>query len=165
MNTLVVYDSQYGNTEKIARQIAETLNPFGSARAVRVTELAPDGLDRVDLLIVGSPTQAWNLTKVTQTFIQELGGAHGEHLFTAAFDTRINKPRLLTGSAARGIAKQLRRSGVPTVLEPESFLVTGTEGPLVEGEVARAAAWALELHDQVKGEMEPLVESMSKHEM
>jgi len=36
MNTLVVYDSQYGNTERIAQAIADTLRGFGQAQAVRV---------------------------------------------------------------------------------------------------------------------------------
>ena len=36
MNTLVVYDSQYGNTERIAQTIASTLRAFGQAQAVRV---------------------------------------------------------------------------------------------------------------------------------
>jgi len=30
MNTLVVYDSQFGNTERIAQVIADTLRAFGS---------------------------------------------------------------------------------------------------------------------------------------
>lgn len=36
MNTLVIYDSHYGNTERVAQIIADTLRPFGQARAVRV---------------------------------------------------------------------------------------------------------------------------------
>jgi flavodoxin len=34
MYALVVYDSQYGNTERIAQTIADTLGEFGAARAV-----------------------------------------------------------------------------------------------------------------------------------
>ncbi len=60
----------------------------------------------------------------------------------AAFDTRFPKARALTGSAAAGIARRLRRKGARLVAPPESFFVTDMEGPLVEGELERAAAWA-----------------------
>jgi hypothetical protein len=62
-------------------------------------------------------------------------------LVAAAFDTRADKPALLTGSAARGIAKRLERRGCKLAAPPESFLVEGTPGPLAPGEVERAAAW------------------------
>src|SRR5690349_15436785 len=112
MNTLVVFDSQYGNTEKIARQIAQTLEPFGAARAVRVTEVVPDELTDVELLVVGSPPQAWNSTNAMKEFFAQLDPALQKKLMVAAFDTRVDKPRLLTGSAAYAMAKQLKHRGV-----------------------------------------------------
>jgi hypothetical protein len=36
MNALVVYDSQFGNTERIAQAIASMLSEFGQTRAIRV---------------------------------------------------------------------------------------------------------------------------------
>lgn len=50
-------------------------------------------------------------------------------LAAAAFDTRAGKPRLLTGSAAHGIANRLRRHGCTLVCSPEGFIVEGTSGP------------------------------------
>ncbi len=58
----------------------------------------------------------------------------------AAFDTRLGKPKLVTGSAAKGIAKRLRRHGYQVVGE-ESFIVDEGPGPLHEGEVDRAREW------------------------
>lgn len=52
---LIVYDSLYGNTERLARCIAYTLSEFGQARAVRVGHIHPDELQNVDLLILGCP--------------------------------------------------------------------------------------------------------------
>jgi hypothetical protein len=62
----------------------------------------------------------------------------------AAFDTRADKS-FMTGSAARKAQRQLRGLGCRVVRPAQSFRVTGTIGPLVEGEVARALRWALEL--------------------
>lgn len=157
MNTLVVFDSQFGNTEKIARQIAQTLAAFGSARAIRVTEVGPNELAGVELLVVGSPTQAWNTTSAMKDFFTHLKPELARELVFAVFDTRVDKPRLITGSAAYTMAKQLKRLGVTMLLKPECFLVTGMEGPLAVGETNRAAAWALTLHDEFEARVEPRV--------
>ena len=67
----------------------------------------------------------------------------------AVFDTRANKPVLLVGSAARGMAHRLRRRGYTLATEPESFFVHGTPGPLEEGELDRAAEWGKGLVNEV----------------
>lgn len=160
MNTLVVFDSQFGNTEKIARRIAETLEPFGTAHAVRVTEVGPNTLTDVDLLVVGSPTQSWNTTNAIKDFFKHLKPDRAKELLAAAFDTRVDKPRFITGSAAYAMAKQMKHLGLTMLLKPECFLVTGMEGPLAEGEVNRAAAWALALRDEAELQIEPMLVPM-----
>jgi flavodoxin len=156
MNALVVYDSQFGNTEKIALKITETLGEYGASRALRVTEFTTDALHDIDLLVLGCPTQAWHSTPNMQTLIKTLeqGQVHG--FAVAEFDTRLDKPRWLTGSAANLMAKQLKQVGV-SLGQPESFLVTGKEGPLEAGELERAAQWARELHQSFQTQMEPVV--------
>jgi flavodoxin len=160
MNSLVVFDSQFGNTERIAREIARTLGQFGTTTTVRVTEVKPTDLLGIDLLVVGCPTQAWNSTQVTKTFIAGLEETALKYLFVGAFDTRIDKPGWLTGSAARAMSKQLRKREARLLLPAESFLVTGTEGPLASGELERAAMWANELHAEFELQMEPIVAPM-----
>lgn len=155
MNTLVVYDSQFGNTEKIARRIAEALDEFGSARVERVGDVNLQDLANIDLLLVGAPTQAWNMTPAIKTFISGLEHSRTAHLCVAPFDTRLDKPGWLTGSAARSIAKHLHHLDVTLLMPPESFLVQGTEGPLAPGELDRAAEWARELHQEFQAQMEP----------
>lgn len=160
MKSLVVFDSQYGNTEKVARQIEKTLGAFGETRAVRVSEVTPTILERIDLLVVGSPTQAWNSTSAMKDFFGHLNPPLTNHIFAAAFDTRFDKPRLITGSAAYTMAKELKRRGATMLLKPESFLVTSAEGPLVEGELEHAARWARALHIEFESQMGPMVVAM-----
>lgn len=148
MNTLIIYDSKFGNTEKIALQIAETLRAYGSAKAVRAANINGTTLTNVDLLIVGGPTQAWQATSAVKELFGHLKANDVDRLFTADFDTRFDKPRWMTGSAAGAIAKQLKRLGAISLLPPESFFVQKTEGPLVEGELEHAARWAESLHEE-----------------
>ena len=46
------------------------------------------------------------------------------------------------GYAAKPIADRLEKKGGQLAVPPEGFYVTDTEGPLVEGELERAAEWA-----------------------
>jgi flavodoxin len=151
MNAIVLYDSQYGNTERIAQAIANALSQAGQARAVRVAETSPGELAGVDLLVVGSPTQGWQPTKAIQAFLKHISPGSWSGLATAAFDTRFRAPRLFTGSAARGIAKSLRQKGCSLLLPAESFFIKGTEGPLQDGELDRAANWAGLVHQAYQG--------------
>jgi hypothetical protein len=77
--------------------------------------------------------------------LADLGGGGA----AAAFDTRIDKSPALTGSAARGIAKRLRRRGFTVVADPESFFVDDAEGPLAEGELERAREWGASLRSKL----------------
>jgi flavodoxin len=156
MNTLVVYDSKFGNTEKIARRIAATLSEFGEAKALRATEVPPGALAKIDLLIVGCPTQGWTSTPAVKTFLAGLDRPSLTQLRFAEFDTRFDKPQIITGSGARSLEKQLQRLGATMIVDPESFLVRGTEGPLAEGELERAAQWARKLYDEYQSEPQVL---------
>jgi hypothetical protein len=70
-------------------------------------------------------------------WIDQLGT--GQELRFATFDTKVEKVRHLPGSAAKKAAKALRRRGLRMATAPMSFFVTDTPGPLVDGELERAA--------------------------
>ncbi len=143
MKSIVIYDSKYGNTEKIAKAIGSALSKLGTVTVVHAEKASMADIEKVDVLIVGSPTQAWNPTPATKSFLENIPALH--NLSVAAFDTRFKRTRLLTGSAARKIAKVLENKGIFLLAEPESFFVTGMEGPLLKGEIERAKSWAKEI--------------------
>lgn len=163
MKALVVYDSYYGNTEKIAQVIAETLGEALGAPEVSITrakqagESLPEGLA---LLVVGGPTRAFSATQPVKGFLSGIPRGALDGVKVAAFDTRssqeeIDKVKILAlfvrcfGYAAKPIASRLTRKGGALVAEPEGFCVSGTEGPLVDGEAERAAAWARQIASAV----------------
>ena len=55
MKALIVYDSTYGNTEKIAKAIGVAIP--GEVKVQRAAEVDVVELNSYDLLIIGSPTQ------------------------------------------------------------------------------------------------------------
>jgi flavodoxin len=150
MYALVVYDSQFGNTERIATAIADTLRTSGNVRTVRVDPAQPIDMEGVDLLILGSPTQGWRPTVAMQSFLGKLTPEQLHGRAIACFDTRFQKPRWMTGSAARVMANQFLRMKISLLMSPESFFVEHTEGPLLTGELGRAAVWARALLNRLE---------------
>ena len=148
---LVVYDSTYGNTEKVARAVADALASEATAEARQVGAVDPAALRAVDLLIVGSPTQGFRPTQPIADLLKAAGpGLAG--IRAAAFDTRFEAAALTSGAlrllvkaggyAAPRIGDALRKAGAALILPPMGFFVVDKEGPLKAGELERAAAWA-----------------------
>jgi flavodoxin I len=149
MGTLVVYDSVHGNTERIARAIGDAIT--GEVRVLRVGEVSSSELETFDFLIVGSPTHGGRPTQAIQDFIKNAPATVFEGTNVASFDTRVTSRLVrIFGYAAGRIAGSLKRKGGKLVVPPEGFFVIGTEGPLKEGEVERAAGWAKEIVNSEK---------------
>ncbi|MGQ9545720.1 MAG: flavodoxin family protein [Dehalococcoidia bacterium] len=143
MKALIVYDSVYGNTEKIAKAIAEAIAPSNEVKVLRADEANPSELAAVNLLIVGSPTHGGRPTPAVQNFLNKVPDLSLKGVNVAAFDTRISKKiARVFGYASGRIASHLKKKGGTLIASPMGFLVTGGEGPLKEGELERAAGWA-----------------------
>ena len=139
MKALVVYESQYGNTEKIAKAIGDAV---GAARVARPGEVNTSELESTDLVIVGSPTQAGRSVKAIQEFLASIPADGLKNKRVASFDTRFKTWLVkLFGYAAGRIAKELKAKGGTLVAPGEGFFVSGTKGPLEDGELERAASW------------------------
>lgn len=151
MNTLVVYDSLYGNTEKIAKAIGSACG----AKVLHASEVKPEHLEGLDALIVGSPTQAFQSSKPMKTFLSSIPQGALKGLKVASFDTRMDvvqvNNRLLTGLAklfgyaAKPMAAILVGKGGRKPAYVEGFIVSDKEGPLKEGELERAVQWAKQI--------------------
>jgi hypothetical protein len=157
MKALVLYESLFGNTATVARAIADGLGPIGEVTVAQFGAVPEGAAEEADLLVLGGPTHGWGMTRPAsrkspksegyavgaREWLQGLRRRRGTK--AAVFDTRFDKPRWLTGSAALRIARRLGRSGCQLVLPPESFFVQHTEGPLREGEEDRARRWGADL--------------------
>lgn len=147
MNTVIVYDSAFGNTEQIAQVIAETFREDGQVRIVRVEHTHPLYLHDVDLLVLGCPTQNWRPTPAMRSLVEYIPAEDLYRLTFACFDTRFSQSSRITGSAARWMTRNLRKRGASHLLPGESFFVKGRHGPLENGEVERAIRWARMLQE------------------
>ncbi len=148
MKSLIVYDSYFGNTEKIAKAIAKEL--YGS-KIKNVKDFKLQDLKDIDLLIVGSPTRAFNFSENIKDFFSKLSKTGLEGKKVAAFDTRVDhkevKSKILGflmkvfGYASEKIMKELIKKGGMETIKPQGFIVLDKEGPLKDEEIERTKEW------------------------
>jgi flavorubredoxin len=151
MQTVVIYDSTYGNTETIARCIARVLEECGPAQAVSVAEADKLDLQPGGLLVVGCPTQAHMVTSDMHAVLKHFQKHSLQEVKAAAFDTRFRRAAWLTGMAARQIERALRHAGATLLVPAESFFVSSARVPILEeGEMDRVAQWAEGLARQIE---------------
>ena len=159
MKALVIYESFFGNTEKIAQVIGDAFSSLMEVEVCKVSEVRPEQLKGLNLLIVGSPTRGFMPSPAIKSFLRSIPSGGLKNIKAAAFDTRISeddaKPRVLRflmkvfGYAAEPISKKLRKKGAEIIVAPEGFCVNDTEGPLKEGELERAATWAKQIIEKL----------------
>ena len=148
MEILVVYGSQYGNTQRVAQALGAALAAEHSVRVVQAAVAGGLRGEGVDLLMIGSPTQMRGSRLLTGAFLDGLADRGFRGVPAAAFDTRMGDPP--AGQvASTAIDQRLRDAGCPIVAPPESFVVTDVEGPLAQDELRRAGAWARSVADAV----------------
>jgi flavodoxin len=148
MKALVIYDSVFGNTEKVAQSVGSALG----APALPVSQVTQEQVSDLSLLVVGSPTRGFRPTEATSKFLNELSEDSLANVQVAAFDTRIALETINSsvfrfivdkgGYAASTIAKSLTKKGGTLLVPPEGFIVMGEQGPLKDGELERATDWA-----------------------
>ena len=137
MESMVVYDSKFGNTRKVAEAIAGRWRTRGSVRLLSLDTIVPDDLGQLDLLLIGGPTQAHGMSARVRQFTDALSAASRVGTVIAVFDTRLRLPRILSGSAAKTAATKLRQAGLNLAVPAVSFFVSGATPELEPGELAR----------------------------
>jgi len=163
MKGLVIYDSAYGNTEKIAQVVGSTIGSREEVSVLKVSDLRIDQLTDLDVLIIGSPTQRFRPTPGISNMLNAIPLNSLKGVKVAAFDTRltlseINRTAVLaffvrlsgdSAYAAKHIANQLKKKGAQLIIPTEGFFVEGMEGPLLQGELERASDWAKHITKEI----------------
>ena len=143
MKTLIIFDSNFGNTKKIAETIANGL----SAKVFSVSDFNEKDLRDVNLIIVGSPINGWRPTEKINKFLDGLSKDQLKDIKAVSFDTRVKL--FIHGDAAKKISKKLKNAGAKIIIDPQSFYVKGKKGPLFEGELEKAKALTREIKSKL----------------
>ncbi len=157
MKTLVVYFSKFGNTRRLAEAIAEVMKQAGDIRLISIDQLAASDFEGTDLVVVGSPTHAFNLPPNVRSALEILPAGTLTGKAVAAFDTTVKLWPLRLMRASPKLLRQLQSLGGQPVAGPETFFVktSGTQQPgevdlLLPGEMEHAHEWAGRILAQAK---------------
>jgi flavodoxin len=88
---IVIFDTRYGNTGKIAKSFETGLKEAGiQTVCVNAKDVAVESLKEYDLICIGAPTEAFSASKPMKQFLGrlktiDLSGKHG-----FAFDTKLD---------------------------------------------------------------------------
>lgn len=148
MLTVVIYDTKFGNTARIASAIAQGAGEPGSVSVLDAAEALQSPMERPDLLFVGGPTQRRGPSPALRGFVDALPPSL-RGVPAATFDTRYRGSKWLMGSAAAEVARRLGRAGARLAAPPESFFIARggslERQGLEPGELERAERWGREI--------------------
>ncbi len=172
---LVVYESWFGNTASVAEAVSSGMTAEGAHVECVDVGAAPRGALDFDVVVVGAPTHALGLSRAStrddavrrgggpmdtsygmREWLDDLPDSARGRVCAAAFDTRADRARRIPFAAARAARRRLRKKGYHLLSSPTGFLVTDTAGPLLEGELDRAAAWGREIADLTQNHLAAL---------
>ena len=152
MKVLILFESFFGNTEKVARAVGGVLAGAAEVTVVRVNDARLEQLKGIDFLLIASPTRGFRPGEATQAFLARLPAGSLKGVKAAALDTRIDPNGLTSkllklmvksfGYADKALVSGLEKAGAEMAAAPQGFIVNGREGPLKKGELERAQVWA-----------------------
>lgn len=146
MNGMVVYQSKFGNSRRIAEAIAKGLSATG--HHVEVTPVASAGNPETgcDFLIVGGPTRMARAYGPIKRFAKRApaSGCGGKPFATFSTGSTVyaGKP---SAQAAEKLHELLEENGLVPIAPPFKAGVDDMHGPLKEGELERAEEFGMEL--------------------
>lgn len=143
MKSIVIYDSNFGNTKKIAEVVAKELG--GSI--MHVSDAENEDFKDVDLLVVGNPIHGWRPSEKTIKFLSELKTDQLSGVKATGFDTRVKL--FIHGDAVQKILAGLEKAGAKIAHPSEVFYVTGQQGPLLPGEIEKAIDWGKKIKEAI----------------
>ena len=153
---IVVYESKYGNTKRVAETIVEGINEIERVEAVlkEPKHMDPTEVFDYDVILIGSPNHIGGPTRGIKKFIDKLGKTEWGRKRGAVFDTYMGRD---FNKAVRKMEKRINEKvpGLKLITPGLSIKVGGMKGPIVEGELSKCREFGNKIAKQVKDLMTP----------
>ena len=148
---IVVYESKYGNTKRVAETIVEGINEIEKIEAVlkEAKHVEPTEVLDYDVILIGSPNHIGGPTRGIKKFIDKLGKIGLEEKMGAVFDTYMGGD---FNKAVRKIEKRINEKvpGLKLITSGLSIKVKGFKGPIAEGELPKCRDFGKKIANQLK---------------
>jgi flavorubredoxin len=124
MKAIVLFDTLFGNTERIANSLAKGLQEAGiTTECTNIKMARLEKLPEYDLLALGAPTQYISSSRPMKNFLGRLKDLDLRGKYGFAFDTKLD--HFMAGSAAKFIEKKLKAYGIDIIRPHSSAIVIG----------------------------------------
>jgi flavodoxin len=137
-HVLVIYDTTFGNTKRLAEEIAAGIQDAGeiTCEVKHHKKLNREDFTRFDALLFGGPIHAAMATRGVKGAIKRAAKAGLDDKLVSTFDTHMGHE----GRGVRNMEKLLTKvaSGARLISPGFSCLVEGFRGPLSEEEIPKA---------------------------
>lgn len=146
VKAILLYESKYGNTKRVAETIAEELQRVGGMEATltALKEVDVDDLVNYDVILLGGPTHFGGPIRSVRKFIDALGKRNVNGKSVAVFDTYLGED---FEKGVRKMENQIRAKapGLKLLAPGLSIRVEGMKGPIVEGELVKCKDFVKQL--------------------
>jgi flavodoxin len=148
---IVVYESKYGNTKRVAEAIIEGMKEIGTVE-VSLKELKEVNLNDVpnyDAILIGSPNHMGGPTRGIKGFIDKLGKLQLNGKMFAVFDTYLGKD---FQKAVKKMEKRINEKApkMKQLTSGLSIKVQGIKGPIAEEEIPKCIEFGRKIATQLK---------------
>lgn len=145
---LILYDSLFGNTKKVAMALDRGLEAGGHhVDSISVQEFDQNELTNYDIIGIGGPTHMRGLSKPMKSFFSQVKRFNLKDRKGFAFETKGSFP--LAGSAGSKIERYLKRMNLEILNPLISAFVLEKEGPLEEKTLSRMEEVGLNIAEKL----------------
>ncbi|MEM0015203.1 MAG: flavodoxin domain-containing protein [Zestosphaera sp.] len=151
MRVIVVFETKYGNTRRVAEEICEGMKEVNGVEVVlkELKDVDVREVSNYDMILIGSPNHMGGPTRGIKAFIDELGRLRLEGVMYATFDTYMGRD---LGKAVMKIVERVskRAPGLKQVVAGLSVRVQGLKGPIAEGELPKCREFGRNIATQLR---------------
>ncbi|MBS7614818.1 FprA family A-type flavoprotein [Candidatus Bathyarchaeota archaeon] len=148
---VIVYESRYGNTKRVAETIMKGIRDAGVVEAFlsELKEIDFNSILGYDAVLIGSPNHMGWPTRGIKSFIDRLGELRPEGKKFAVFDTYMGND---LEKAVEKMEKRISEKipGTKQLVHGLSIRVLGMRGPLAEGELQKCVDFGNKIVVQLK---------------
>ena len=150
---LVVFDTTYGNTEKLGREIASGIEETGTAecKVIGIKEVKSEDLSGYDGVLFGGPIHAFRATRGIKGAVNEAAKKGLDGKLVSTFDTYQAPGH--KGRAAKQIEEMVAdKAPGAKILSPGcTALVVDRKGPLDTAEPTKAREFGKQFAEELAG--------------
>ncbi|MFW9951630.1 MAG: flavodoxin domain-containing protein [Candidatus Thorarchaeota archaeon] len=160
-SVVIVYDSLFGNTKKIAMSLSRGLEAGGlPVDSFSINKFDVRKLMNYQVIGIGSPTHMRGVSKPMKLFLSKMKRLNLKNKKVFAFETKASFR--FSGSAAKKILRTIKMMKIEVFYPIITGFVVGKEGPLEGGTLTNVEEMGLNIAEKLKNYALPQIKNLRR---